>query len=106
MYVCMYDGKRALVMYVAMYVCMYVCTYVCFSQIKSEADNPLNSTLLRHKIIGMRCLTDPWRVILAPTATTQVALSMCFSRELRHFSSIVPGSFSNEKPISYYSTDN
>ena len=56
---------------------MYVCRYICLSQITSVAegrefkmvpyDSPMYvGTLLRHKIIGMRCLTNAWHVILAP----------------------------------------
>ena len=77
------DGKRARIMYVSMYVCKYLC--MVFSDYErgrrpSEFkmipyDSPMNSTLPRHKIIGMRFLTNPWCVILDPLGLTWVALA-------------------------------
>ena len=73
---------------------MYVPMYVFFSYYErgrrpSEFkivpyDSPVNSsTLLRHEIIGMRCLTNAWRVILAPIGhnlNTSGSLHVLFTR--------------------------
>ena len=66
------NRKQAQVMYVSLYVCMTVCIYVCFfndiSRYKALSESkvvpdciPVNRTLHRHYISGVRFLTSTRR---------------------------------------------
>ena len=65
--------------------CMYLCMYVFADYERGRRprefkvvpyDSRRNSTLLRHKIIWMRCLKNAWHMILAPIGLTQAVILM------------------------------